>query len=103
MTSNPTAAPDRTALVTGASGYIGGHVVPRLLDEGWNVRVLTRHRHSLDDRPWIDRVEVAEGDVSSSDDMQEALEGVDAAWYLVHSMDDKPDFQERDREAATRF
>src|SRR3954447_1336277 len=103
MTSTPTAAPDRTALVTGASGYVGGHVVPRLLEEGWKVRVLTRSRHSLDDRPWIHHVEVAEGDVSSRDDMVEALGGVDAAWYLVHSMDDQPDFQERDRAAATQF
>src|SRR4051794_21362519 len=103
MTSAPTAARDRTALVTGASGYVGGHVVPRLLEEGWTVRVLTRSRRSLDDRPWIDRVEVAEGDVSSREDMVDALEGVDAAWYLVHSMDDQPDFQERDREAATQF
>ncbi|GAA5036045.1 hypothetical protein GCM10023258_38590 [Terrabacter aeriphilus] len=93
----------RTALVTGASGYIGGQVVPRLLDEGWTVRVLTRHRSSMDDRPWRDRVEVVEGDVSSADDMRRALDGADAAWYLVHSMDDKPDFAERDREAATIF
>lgn len=95
--------PSRTALVTGASGYIGGQVVPRLLDEGWTVRVLTRHRRSMEGKPWADRVEVAEGDVGSADDMRRVLEGVDAAWYLVHSMDDKPDFAERDREAATTF
>ncbi|WP_330475738.1 tryptophan-rich sensory protein [Terrabacter sp. C0L_2] len=93
----------RTALVTGASGYIGGQVVPRLLDEGWTVRVLTRHRSSMDGKPWADRVEVAEGDVGSADDMRRVLEGIDAAWYLVHSMDDKPDFAERDRDAATIF
>jgi uncharacterized protein YbjT (DUF2867 family)/tryptophan-rich sensory protein len=107
MTPTPNAStPDSTrrrALVTGASGYVGGQVVPRLLDEGWTVRVLTRHRSSMDDKPWVDRVEVAEGDVASADDMRRALEGVDAAWYLVHSMDDKPDFAERDREAATTF
>ncbi len=51
------------ALVTGASGYVGGQVVPRLLDEGWTVRVLTRRRASMDGKPWVDRVEVAEGDV----------------------------------------
>lgn len=106
MTSSPTVPPahaGRTALVTGASGYIGGHVVPRLLDEGWTVRVLTRRRGSLVDRPWVGRVEVVEGDVGSYEDMRSALTGVDAAWYLVHSMDDKPDFQERDRAAATHF
>jgi len=93
----------RTALVTGASGYIGGLLVPRLLDTGWSVKVLTRRRSSLDDRPWIDRVEVVEGDVSSARDMRQALSGVDAAWYLVHSMDDQPDFEKRDREASTTF
>src|SRR4051794_7518460 len=103
MTSAPTAARDRTALVTGASGYVGGHVVPRLLEEGWTVRVLTRSRRSLDDRPWIDRVEVAEGDVSSREDMVDALDGPHAAWDLRHSMDHRPDFQERDRGAATHF
>ncbi|MGO4597034.1 tryptophan-rich sensory protein [Terrabacter sp. 2RAF25] len=111
MTAEPdtTTDPDtstgtgRTALVTGASGYIGGQVVPRLLDEGWTVRVLTRNRSSLDGRPWRGRVEVTEGDVSSATDMRKALSGVDAAWYLVHSMDDRPDFEERDRDAATTF
>ena len=107
MTATPNdTTPDTTArraLVTGASGYVGGQVVPRLLDGGWTVRVLTRRRGSMDDKPWVDRVEVAEGDVGSADDMRRALEGVDAAWYLVHSMDDQPDFQERDREAATHF
>ncbi len=93
----------RAALVTGASGYVGGQLVPRLLENGWTVRVLTRQRSSLDDRPWIDRVDVAEGDVSSESDMRAALSGVDAAWYLVHSMDDRPDFEQRDRDAATTF
>ena len=101
--TDPMTSAARTALVTGASGYIGGHVVPRLLDEGWAVRVLTRRRASLEGRPWLDRVEVAEGDVSSESDMRKALSGVDAAWYLVHSMDDRPDFAARDRAAATTF
>jgi uncharacterized protein YbjT (DUF2867 family)/tryptophan-rich sensory protein len=99
----PGDAPGRVALVTGASGYIGGHLVPRLLDDGWTVRVLTRRTGSLDDRPWRHRVDVVEGDVSSADDMRRALSGVRAAWYLVHSMDDRPDFERRDREAAGAF
>ena len=101
--TGPTEHAGRTALVTGASGYVGGHLVPRLLETGWTVKVLTRHRSSLDDRQWIDRVEVVEGDVSSESDMRAALSGVDAAWYLVHSMDDRPDFEKRDRDAATTF
>ncbi|HET7279203.1 MAG TPA: tryptophan-rich sensory protein [Dermatophilaceae bacterium] len=93
----------RTALVTGASGYIGGRLVPRLLEDGWAVRVLTRRSASLSGRPWLDRVEVGEGDVASADDMRSALSGVDVAYYLVHSMDQRPDFAERDRQAARTF
>ncbi|MCU1538275.1 MAG: TspO/MBR family protein [Humibacillus sp.] len=93
----------RTALVTGASGYVGGQLVPRLLEAGWTVKVLTRHRSSVADRDWAPDVEVVEGDVSSESDMRSALSGVDAAWYLVHSMDDRPDFATRDRDAATTF
>ncbi|MBB2987489.1 tryptophan-rich sensory protein [Terracoccus luteus] len=103
MSTTPPPTEGRTALVTGASGYIGGHLVPTLLDAGWTVRALTRHASSLDDKPWRDRVEVAEGDVGSADDMRQALKGVAAAWYLVHSMDDKPDFAARDRAAAEAF
>lgn len=103
MTSAPASNADRTALVTGASGYIGGHLVPKLLDAGWSVRVLTRHADSVKDKPWRGHVDVFEGNVSSHDDMQRALHGIRAAWYLVHSMDDLPDFARRDREAATSF
>lgn len=103
MTPAPKADPDRTALVTGASGYIGGHLVPKLIDAGWSVRVLTRHADSVKGKPWRGHVDVFEGDVGSRDDMQRALHGIRAAWYLVHSMDDLPDFARRDREAAQAF
>ena len=58
--STPSAAAEEpgTALVTGATGYIGGLLVPRLLDDGWTVRVLTRSSERLRGRDWIDRVEV---------------------------------------------
>lgn len=93
----------RTALVTGASGYIGGQLVPRLLAEGWQVRVLTRRSGSLDARPWARDVEVVVGDVADRGDLGKALSGIRTAYYLVHSMDDEPDFAERDREAAATF
>ena len=95
--------PDRTVLVTGASGYIGGRLVPRLLAEGWRVRVLTRRAGSLATKPWREQVEVLEGDVASETDMREALCGIRVAYYLVHSMDERPDFAERDRQAARTF
>lgn len=93
----------RTALVTGASGYIGGQLVPRLLAEGWRVRVLTRRAGSIDSRPWARDVEVVVGDVTDRGDLGRALSGIRTAFYLVHSMDDQPGFEERDREAATLF
>jgi len=93
----------RVALVTGASGYIGSHLVPLLLDAGWRVRVLVRRPGSLEDQTWRDRVEVVQGDVSSASDVRRALCGIRCAWYLVHSMDDRPDFAQRDRQAAMTF
>lgn len=91
----------RTALVTGATGYVGGLLVPRLLEEGYAVRVLTRSG-SLDPS-WADRVEVSQGDASDESDLRDALAGVDVAYYLIHSMDGGGDFVRRDRLLARGF
>jgi uncharacterized protein YbjT (DUF2867 family)/tryptophan-rich sensory protein len=77
--------------------------VPRLLAEGWRVRVLTRRAGSLDGLPWAKDVDVVVGDVADRGDLREALSGIRTAYYLVHSMDDRPGFAERDREAAAAF
>ena len=95
---------DLRILVTGASGYIGGRLVPRLLAEGHQVRALTRDPRKLDADPWRTEVEVAQGDVLDLDSLVEAMDGCDAAFYLVHSMDDsREDFEDRDRRAAQNF
>ena len=104
-TSTPFAAPEEpgAALVTGATGYIGGLLVPRLLAAGWKVRVLTRSSERLRGRDWADRVEVVEGDATSEADLRRALSGTDVAYYLVHSMDGGGDLARRDRELAEGF
>lgn len=91
-------------LVTGASGYIGGRLIPRLLAEGHDVRCLTRDPRKLDADPWRHDVEVAQGDVLDLPSMVEAMDGCDASFYLIHSMDDSgEDFKDRDRRAAETF
>src|SRR5689334_2900762 len=93
----------RTALVTGATGYIGGELVPALLDAGWRVRVLTRSSSRLEGHPWHEDVDVVEGGATSPDDLGHALEGVEVAYYLLHSMDGQGSFVDRDRTMAQGF
>ncbi|MFO8173912.1 MAG: SDR family oxidoreductase [Longimicrobiales bacterium] len=90
-------------LVTGATGYIGGRLVPRLLEAGHSVRVLVRDPDRLKARPWTDRVDILRGDVGSSERVAEAVRGMDAAYYLVHAMCSGPDFARTDRKAAEGF
>ena len=93
----------RTILVTGATGYIGGRLVPRLLEEGLNVRVLVRSRTRARSRSWFERVEVVVGDALDPVTLAEALDGVHAAYYLIHSMASGSGFHELDVEAARSF
>ena len=73
-------------LVTGATGYIGGRLVPELLAAGHEVRVLARHPERLADRTWVNDVHVVSGDAGDPDAVRSALEGIDVAYYLMHSL-----------------
>jgi uncharacterized protein YbjT (DUF2867 family) len=90
-------------LVTGATGYIGGRLVPRLLQAGYPVRCLVRHRSRLQGRLWHHDVQVVEGDVLEPESLVEALRGVHMAYYLIHSLGAGADFHERDLKAAENF
>lgn len=92
----------QTILVTGATGYVGGRLVPCLLREGYTVRCFVRSADRLRAQPWGDEVEVAVGDALEADTVPPAMEGVDAAYYLIHSLGaGEGSFADRDRQAAT--
>ena len=90
-------------LVTGATGYIGGRLVPRLLAAGYRVRVLVRGPERLQGRAWLPQVAVQQGDIFEPASLSAALAGTDAAYYLVHSLASGADFHQRDLEGARRF
>lgn len=84
----------------GATGYIGGRLVPRLVDAGHDVRCLTRRPPSLADVAWAGSVEVVRGDALDRDSLDAAMTGVDLVYYLVHSIGTGRDFEASDRRAA---
>lgn len=93
-------------LVTGATGYVGGRLVPRLLAEGFKVRVLVRKPERLADVPWLDKVEVVTGDLLDPASLKVAFDQIDIAYYLVHSMNSPADhgsFQDLERASAHHF
>lgn len=91
-------------LVTGATGYIGGRLVPRLLERGHEVRCMTRDWESLTLDPWRDQVEVVTADALDPDSLGPALDGCDAAYFLIHAMKGSPKrFAEEGRQAAANF
>ncbi|MBA3341676.1 MAG: NAD(P)H-binding protein, partial [Gemmatimonadaceae bacterium] len=100
MPGNP---PLRSILVTGATGYIGGRLVPRLLKDGYLVRCLVRDSSRLEGRAWQGDVEIVAGDVLEPGSLDPAMQGVEVAYYLIHSMGAGADFEQRDLDAARNF
>lgn len=86
--------------VTGATGYIGGRLVPKLIEAGHDVVCLARTPAKLSDRLWRSAVEVRQCDVLDAGQVLAALEDCDVAYYLIHSMGDHSDFADADRTAA---
>lgn len=90
-------------LVTGATGYIGGRLVPRLLELGYRVRCLVRDPVRLQGRSWQSAVEIVAGDVLQAETLAPAMRGVTEAYYLVHSLGGGADFHQHDLIAASNF
>ncbi len=90
-------------LVTGATGYVGDCLVPRLLGRGYPVRVLVRDVDRLRHKSWRSQVETFVGDVGEAKALETSLLGIDIAYYLIHSMTAGGRFAQRDVDLATRF
>ena len=90
-------------LVSGATGYVGGRLVPRLLEAGYRVRVLVRDPSRLQGRPWAGDVEIVGVDILQPESLPSAMEDVNVAYYLIHSMRETSEFEHRDLEAASNF
>ena len=98
--------PGTTIFLTGATGYIGGRLAPRLLERGYRVRCLARSRAKLLARPWAGdpRVDVIAGDAGDEAGLTEAMRGCAAAYFLIHSMDAAgPRYRAQDRALAEVF
>ena len=103
VTANPAAIPEKSLiLLTGASGYIGGRLLPSLEQQGYRVRCVARHPEVL--KPKVGpSTDVVAGDVLDQPSLDSALRGVDVAYYMVHSMSSTGSFEETDRQAARNF
>ncbi|MEY4558141.1 MAG: hypothetical protein RL024_299 [Actinomycetota bacterium] len=90
-------------LVTGATGYIGGRLIVQLLEAGYRVRVLARNPQRLSTHTWINQVEVVEGDANDQAALDAAMSGVSVAYYLLHALLVKGDFEQLERDMAQVF
>lgn len=73
----------RLLLITGSTGYVGGRLVPRLVNANHRIRIFTRDVSRLEGRPWLENVELFQGDALKPETLFPALEGVDTAYYLI--------------------
>lgn len=100
MTESQPADKSLRVLVTGATGYIGGRLAPRLVDAGHRVRAMARNPDKISDVPWAVDVDVVCADLTDQDSLDDACRNIDVIYYLVHSMGGRGEFIESERRSA---
>ncbi|MEJ2512634.1 MAG: NAD(P)H-binding protein [Anaerolineales bacterium] len=103
MNSKNSKKSQKPILVTGATGYVGGRLVPRLLESGYSVRCLVRDKSRFRGHEWQNQVEVVEADVLDPATLPAALENISTAYYLIHGVQGGKVNPERDQTAARNF
>ena len=91
------------ALVTGATGYVGGRLVSRLLEEGFTVRVMVRDPERLRDYAWITQVDVVKADAEVPETLAAALSDIDVAFYMLHSLSEHDGYEAIEARMAANF
>jgi uncharacterized protein YbjT (DUF2867 family) len=93
----------KRVLVTGATGYVGGRLVRTLLEQGFEVRVFVRDEKKVAQYSWANSVEKVIGTVTDYQSVRKALDGIDVAFYLLHSINSSTQFDQIEKEMAATF
>lgn len=97
------ASVNRKILVTGASGYVGGRLVRSLLEQGLEVRVFVRDKNKILRQSWVSQVEIVIGNANDKEATSRALDGIDTAFYLLHSINISTKYDEIEAAMAQTF